>query len=134
MPSSPAKAGDPVRLGLSIDHQRLWNTGSPGQVFKPGDDARFKPRKTLLELGCLGFECCFVRRRVKTRDIAEHSRSEFDPGAMLGAPQGIGRMQLMRLGLLKILQNDRGFENWDRADLQHWRLAERRNRDKPIRF
>src|SRR5258708_35600228 len=31
-PSSPAKAGDPVRRGLSNDHQRLWNTGSPGQA------------------------------------------------------------------------------------------------------
>ncbi len=28
-PSSPAKAGDPVRRGRSINHQRLWNTGSP---------------------------------------------------------------------------------------------------------
>ena len=27
--SSPAKAGDPVRRGFSIHHQRLWNTGSP---------------------------------------------------------------------------------------------------------
>src|SRR5258708_1221375 len=31
-PSSPAKADDPVRRGLSNDHQRLWNTGSPGQL------------------------------------------------------------------------------------------------------
>src|SRR5258708_20515256 len=30
-PSSPAKADDPVRRGLSNDHRRLWNTGSPGQ-------------------------------------------------------------------------------------------------------
>ena len=28
--SSSAKAGDPVRRGLSIYHYRLWNTGSPG--------------------------------------------------------------------------------------------------------
>jgi hypothetical protein len=32
--SSPAKAkaADPVRRGFSIDQQRLWNTGSPGQA------------------------------------------------------------------------------------------------------
>src|SRR5258708_5554140 len=33
-PSSPAKADDPVRRGLSNDHQRLWNTGSPGQLAR----------------------------------------------------------------------------------------------------
>ncbi len=33
--SSPAKAGDPVRRGLSWSLWRLWNTGSPGE---PGDD------------------------------------------------------------------------------------------------
>jgi len=30
--SSPAKAGDPVRRGLSVDHRRLRNTGSSGQA------------------------------------------------------------------------------------------------------
>ena len=132
-----SEVGDPVEH-IEIAEHRTERGIDQRKAFaaKPwrGRDARFKPRKTLLELGCLGFKCCFVRRRVKTRDIAEYSRSEFDPGAILGAPQGIGRMQLMRLGLLEILQNDRGFENWDLADLQHRRLAERRNRDKPIRF
>ncbi|MBW5437146.1 thioesterase family protein, partial [Bradyrhizobium canariense] len=27
--SCPAKAGHPVRRGLSVNHHRLWNTGSP---------------------------------------------------------------------------------------------------------
>ena len=53
---------------------------------------------------------------------------------MLGAPQGIGRMQRAQLGLLKIFQDDGGFENRDIADLQHRRLAERRDREKPIRL
>jgi hypothetical protein len=53
---------------------------------------------------------------------------------MLGAPQGIGRMQRARLGLLQIFQDDGGFENRDMADLQYRRLAERRNRDKLIRL
>jgi hypothetical protein len=30
--SSPAKADDPVRRGLSMKHNSFWNTGSPGQV------------------------------------------------------------------------------------------------------
>jgi hypothetical protein len=32
-----AKAGDPVRGGLSIDCQRFWNTGSPGHPDRAGD-------------------------------------------------------------------------------------------------
>src|SRR5258708_10934932 len=31
-----------------------------------GREARLDPRKSLLELDCLGFECRFVRRRGKT--------------------------------------------------------------------
>jgi hypothetical protein len=34
--SYPAKAGYPVRCGPSIDHRRLWNTGSPACA---GDDS-----------------------------------------------------------------------------------------------
>jgi len=30
--SFPAKAGNPVRRGLSVSHSPLWNTGSPGQA------------------------------------------------------------------------------------------------------
>jgi len=30
--SSSAKAGDPVRRGLSVDHYRLRDTGSSGQA------------------------------------------------------------------------------------------------------
>jgi len=30
--SSPAKAGDPVHRGFSVDHSCLWNTGSPGRA------------------------------------------------------------------------------------------------------
>ena len=43
-------------------------------------------------------------------------------------------MQPLRLGLLKIFQNDRGFENRDVADLQHRCLAERRDCQEPIRL
>jgi hypothetical protein len=34
--SSPAKAGDPVRRGLSAQAWRLWNTGSSGPAFAKG--------------------------------------------------------------------------------------------------
>jgi len=34
-PSCPAKAGHPVRRGFSVNHCRLWNTGSPACA---GDD------------------------------------------------------------------------------------------------
>ncbi len=40
----------------------------------------------------------------------------------------------MRLGFLKIFQNDGGFENRGVVGLQHRRLAERRDRQKPIRL
>ncbi|NEU98437.1 hypothetical protein FNJ47_22085 [Bradyrhizobium sp. UFLA 03-164] len=36
-PSSPAHAGDPVRRGLSVERECLWNTGSPAFA---GDDSR----------------------------------------------------------------------------------------------
>ena len=34
--SFPAKAGNPVRRGFSVQSQRLWNTGSPAFA---GDDS-----------------------------------------------------------------------------------------------
>src|SRR5437660_2310718 len=43
-------------------------------------------------------------------------------------------MERMRLGLFQIFQNDRGFEDRDRAHLQNRSLPERRYRYKPFRL
>src|SRR6476646_9711402 len=37
--SSSAKAGDPVRRGFSVEHERLWNTGSSAFA---DDDGRMR--------------------------------------------------------------------------------------------
>jgi hypothetical protein len=53
---------------------------------------------------------------------------------MLGTGQCIVWMQRLGLGLLQIFENDGGFEDRPVADLQHRRLAERRDREKPVRL
>ena len=53
---------------------------------------------------------------------------------MLGAVQGIGRVQRTHLRLLQIFEDDRGFEDGVIADQQHRRLAERRNLQEPVRL
>jgi hypothetical protein len=72
-------------------------------AIKPwrGHNARFKPRKALLQLGCLGLKGHIVWRAVEARDIVENHGSEFDPAAVLRATQGGNRMQRPRFGFLK---------------------------------
>src|SRR3954451_23095919 len=59
---------------------------------RSGRDARLEPRKSLFKLSRLEREGRLVRCGVKACDIVQHRRAEFDPAAMLGARQGIGRM------------------------------------------
>ena len=50
---------------------------------------------------------------------------------MLGAPQRIGRMQGVRPGLLEIFQDHGALEEGAVVDLEHRRLAERRQVEEP---
>jgi hypothetical protein len=65
--SSPAKAGDPVRPGLSAVSDRLWNTGLPGPVYAFGFDAAHtcRARRSISEGGKPG------------NDSGDHARQRF---------------------------------------------------------
>jgi hypothetical protein len=41
----PRESGEPVRRGFSVDHQRFWNTGSPGQAGRRRLMSRRVPRR-----------------------------------------------------------------------------------------
>src|SRR4029453_1957703 len=64
----------------------------------------------------------------------EDRRAELDPGAMLGASQGINRMQRMRPRLLEIFQDHGALEDGAVVDLEDRRLAERRKVEEPRRL
>ena len=53
---------------------------------------------------------------------------------MLRAAQRIDRMQWLCLSFLQVFQNDGGLKNRNIADLKHGRLAERRDRQEPLRL
>src|SRR5262245_7764554 len=66
--------------------------------------------------------------------VAENSRAELDPGAMLGAAERICGVKARGRRLFEIFENDGRLEQCDLADAQNGRLAQRRQCPKPLRF
>src|SRR4051794_21835339 len=82
--------------GVEIADHRAEHGIDEGELFavKPGrrNEALLQPCKALLELGDFGLEGPLVLCGIESRDIIEHGRAEFDPAAMLGTRNRIGRM------------------------------------------
>jgi len=81
-----------------------------------------------------GFKGGFVGCSVEAGNVVQNSRAEFDPRAMFGPRDRIGRVQRPRLRLLQIFEDHGGFEDRVLADDEHRRLAERRNPQEPVRL
>src|ERR1044071_1061157 len=67
-------------------------------------------------------------------DVAEHRRAELHPAAVARALERIRGVQRLGQCVLEVLADHRGLEQHDAIDLEQRHLAERRQREEPVRL